>query len=136
MTDATAPTRVLIPVEGGELPAYLVELQGRVGHPLADSGELTYAALTGDLHSHTDWSDGGSPLEEMALTAIELGQSWLAITDHSPRLKVANGLSAARLTQQIAREHRGSLAWRSRPGHTVFTLLLPLTEPNHDGAQP
>lgn len=87
----------------GQLPAYLVELQGRVGHPLADSGELTYAALTGDLHSHTDWSDGGSPLEEMALTAIELGQSWLAITDHSPRLKVANGLSAARLTQQIAR---------------------------------
>ena len=65
--------------------------------------DRTYAALTGDLHSHTDWSDGGSPLEEMALTAIELGQSWLAITDHSPRLKVANGLSAARLTQQIAR---------------------------------
>ncbi|HOV96483.1 MAG TPA: ATP-binding protein [Thermomonas sp.] len=45
------------------------------------------------------------------------------------------GLGLA-LTQQIAREHRGSLAWRSRPGHTVFTLLLPLTEPNHDGAQP
>jgi putative hydrolase len=87
----------------GELPTYLRDLQDRVAHPLAESGEATYAALRGDLHSHTDWSDGGSPLEEMALTAIELGQSWLAITDHSPRLRVANGLSAARLTAQIAR---------------------------------
>ena len=41
------------------------------------------------------------------------------------------GLGLA-LTQQIAREHRGALTWRSRPGHTVFTLLLPLSEPNHD----
>lgn len=41
------------------------------------------------------------------------------------------GLGLA-LTQQIAREHRGSLTWRSRPGHTVFTLLLPLSEPSHD----
>ena len=39
-----------------------------------------------------------------------------------------SGLGLA-LAQQVAREHRGSLAWRSRPGHTVFTLLLPMVEP-------
>lgn len=43
-----------------------------------------------------------------------------------------SGLGLA-LAQQVAREHRGSLAYRSRPGHTVFTLLLPLAEANGDG---
>ena len=38
------------------------------------------------------------------------------------------------LAQQIAREHGGSLAYRSRPGHTVFTVLLPLPDPD-EGAE-
>ena len=59
------------------------------------------ARLRGDLHSHSDWSDGGSPIEEMAFTAIELGHDYLVLTDHSPRLKVANGLSAPRLRRQL-----------------------------------
>ncbi len=58
-------------------------------------------ALRGDLHSHSDWSDGGSPIEEMAVTAAELGHEYLVLTDHSPRLSVANGLSAARLAEQL-----------------------------------
>ncbi|MFL6174334.1 MAG: PHP domain-containing protein, partial [Marmoricola sp.] len=53
------------------------------------------------LHSHSDWSDGGSPIEEMAFTAIELGHEYLVLTDHSPRLKVAKGLSVARLNKQL-----------------------------------
>lgn len=107
---------VIAEAVAGRLPAYLAELQDRTGVPLASGGEATYAALTGDLHSHTDWSDGGSPIEEMALTAIELGQQWLAITDHSPRLKIANGLSAARLRTQIARVRAidGALGGRFR----------------------
>ena len=69
--------------------------------------------LRGDLHSHSDWSDGGSPIEEMAFTAIELGHDYLVLTDHSPRLTVANGLSVARLTRQLGvveavNEHLGS----------------------------
>ena len=60
-----------------------------------------YAVLAGDLHSHSDWSDGGSSIQEMVLAAVELGQEWMALTDHSPRLKVARGLSAERLRQQI-----------------------------------
>jgi putative hydrolase len=55
-----------------------------------------------DLHCHSDWSDGGSPLEEMMLTAQALGHEYCAITDHSPRLRVARGLTAARLREQMA----------------------------------
>ena len=85
----------------GELPAYLLSLQEKASRPLAEGGAATYAALSGDLHSHSDWSDGGSPIDEMVLSAVELGQDWLALTDHSPRLKVARGLTAARLRHQL-----------------------------------
>jgi putative hydrolase len=85
----------------GELPAYLESLQEKGYEPLARGGEELYASLTGDLHMHSDWSDGGSPIEEMVLTAAELGQEWSALTDHSPRLTVANGLSGERLKRQL-----------------------------------
>jgi putative hydrolase len=84
----------------GEVPGYLTELEQTAGS-LATGGEDYRAALRGDLHCHSDWSDGGSPIEEMAMTAIELGHEYLVLTDHSPRLTVANGLSVARLTKQL-----------------------------------
>ena len=84
----------------GRQPGYLAELEQTAG-PLVDGGRTVRAAVRGDLHSHSDWSDGGSPIEEMALTAAELGHDYLVLTDHSPRLTVANGLSAARLTEQL-----------------------------------
>jgi putative hydrolase len=84
----------------GATPAYLAGLEEDTG-PLAAGGEPMRAALRGDLHSHSTWSDGGSPVEEMAVTAMELGHDYLALTDHSPRLKVANGLTAARLREQL-----------------------------------
>jgi putative hydrolase len=84
----------------GEVPAYLTELERTAG-PLVEGGESHRAALCGDLHSHSDWSDGGSPIEEMAMTAVELGHEYLVLTDHSPRLRVANGLSVERLTEQL-----------------------------------
>ena len=84
----------------GRVPAYLTELESSSG-PLAERGTGHRRALRGDLHSHSDWSDGGSPIEEMAMTAIELGHEYLVLTDHSPRLRVANGLSSARLTRQL-----------------------------------
>ncbi len=86
----------------GELPAYLKSLQDRAGGPLVDGGATLYAALRGDCHLHSDWSDGGSPIDEMVLTGVETGHEWLVLTDHSPRLKVANGLSSERLTRQLA----------------------------------
>jgi len=84
----------------GGVPDYLAELEKTAG-PLAEGGERYRAALRGDLHTHSDWSDGGSPIEEMAMTAREVGHSYTVLTDHSPRLRVANGLSVARLTQQL-----------------------------------
>ncbi len=85
----------------GTLPERLATLEAQHDGPLAPGGREIRAALRGDLHSHSNWSDGGSPIEEMAFSAIELGHDYLVLTDHSPRLRVANGLSAERLTKQL-----------------------------------
>ena len=85
----------------GRTPDRLAKLERETGGPLVQGGEELRSRLRGDLHSHSDWSDGGSPIEEMAFTAIELGHDYLVLTDHSPRLTVANGLSVARLTRQL-----------------------------------
>jgi putative hydrolase len=96
--------------EGG-VPVYLTELRDRADKPLVAGGETLRATLRGDLHSHSDWSDGTTSIELMATTARWLGHDYLALTDHSPRLRVANGLSAERLTQQltVVAELNGSL---------------------------
>ena len=92
---------VVVEALQGRVPAYLVELRAQGEGPLVPGGEQVRAALRGDLHAHTDWSDGGSPLELMARTAARLGHEYLAITDHSPRLTIANGLTADRLEAQL-----------------------------------
>ncbi len=91
---------VITDAVNGVLPERLARLERESG-PLATGGEEVLARIRGDLHSHSDWSDGGSPIEEMAFTAIELGREYLVLTDHSPRLRVANGLSPERLTRQL-----------------------------------
>ncbi|GAA5156442.1 PHP domain-containing protein [Nocardioides marinquilinus] len=93
--------KVIASAVRGELPERLAALEAEHAGPLTDGGAEVRAALRGDLHSHSDWSDGGSPIEEMAMTAIELGHDYLVLTDHSPRLKVARGLSAERLARQL-----------------------------------
>ncbi|MGW5240996.1 PHP domain-containing protein [Monashia sp. NPDC004114] len=87
----------------GVMPSYLTSAEEKHGAPLTTGGAELYAALRGDLHAHSNWSDGGSPIEEMVLTAVELGQEWMALTDHSPRLTVANGLTRERLADQLRR---------------------------------
>jgi putative hydrolase len=82
----------------GEEPEYLARLL-QEAVPSQQSG--LRAALRGDCHTHSDWSDGGSPPQEMADAARDLGHEWIALTDHSPRLTVANGLSPERLEQQL-----------------------------------
>ncbi|MBM9477607.1 PHP domain-containing protein [Nakamurella flavida] len=84
----------------GDTPAYLVGLQDEMGE-LTEAGHEIRGALRGDLHTHSDWSDGGSPIQEMAVTGLELGHEYQAMTDHSPRLTVANGLTPARLRKQL-----------------------------------
>jgi putative hydrolase len=87
----------------GQVPEYLAKLEESFAElvPLADDVAEFRAALRGDLHTHSDWSDGGSPIREMAEAAIALGHEYMALTDHSPRLTVANGLSPERLERQL-----------------------------------
>lgn len=79
---------------------YLDKLSGEAGR-LVEGGESVRTALRGDMHLHSNWSDGGSPIIEMARTAARLGHSWIVLTDHSARLKVANGLTRERRLQQF-----------------------------------
>ena len=58
-------------------------------------------ALRGDCHAHSNWSDGASEIEEMALAARDLGHEYMVLTDHSPSLTIAHGLSIERLEQQL-----------------------------------
>lgn len=86
---------------GGTVPDYLKDLRLRGAEPLVDGGHKLHSELRGDLHSHSNWSDGGSPIEAMAAAARVLGREYLALTDHSPNLKIANGLSPERLMEQL-----------------------------------
>jgi putative hydrolase len=85
----------------GEEPVYLRRLLATEDEPVDAATAALRAALRGDCHTHSDWSDGGSPIREMALAARDLGHEYMVLTDHSPRLKVARGLSAERLEQQL-----------------------------------
>jgi putative hydrolase len=83
---------------GGRTPDYLADLRATA---VPSTSDPVRAALRGDCHTHSDWSDGGSPPKEMAEAARDLGHEWIALTDHSPRLTVANGLSGERLVEQL-----------------------------------
>jgi putative hydrolase len=89
---------VIAQAAAGTEPAYLTRLLDEA--PPAEQTSLR-SALRGDCHTHSDWSDGGSPPQEMAAAARDLGHEWIALTDHSPRLTVASGLSAERLIEQL-----------------------------------
>ncbi|HET7636227.1 MAG TPA: PHP domain-containing protein [Candidatus Limnocylindria bacterium] len=93
--------RTIIESLGGEEPVYLRRLEATGGRPVVEGGAELCAALRGDCHVHSDWSDGGSPIREMAEAAIELGEEYFVLSDHSPRLTVANGLSTERLLTQL-----------------------------------
>lgn len=90
--------RVAAEASAGQVPAYLATLR-EAARPLAEPSELL-DALRGDLHVHSEWSDGCCAVEEMMLAARARGSAWCAITDHSPHLRVANGLDADRLAAQ------------------------------------
>lgn len=98
--DVTA--RVIEEALGGAVPAYLARLEAEQSETWGPgSGGVLRGLLRGDCHVHSNWSDGGSPIWEVAEAARELGHEYMVLTDHSPRLRVANGLSADRLRLQL-----------------------------------
>ncbi|MDO5737005.1 MAG: PHP domain-containing protein [Propionibacteriaceae bacterium] len=93
-------------VAAGQVPPKLATARQAGAVSLDPSGDGLGAFLRGDLHTHTNASDGGSPMWEMAEVAERMGRQYLAITDHSPRLRIANGLSRERLAAQWAEMER------------------------------
>ncbi len=114
----------------GEEPVYLRRVAATEGTDLPAAARLIRDALRGDCHSHSDWSDGGSPIEEMALAAVELGHEYLVLTDHSPRLTVARGLPPARLRRQL--DHVARLNDALPDGFRILTGIE--VDINEDGS--
>ncbi len=90
----------------GGVPSYLQALEDEAaahpeGPPASPAATALRAALRGDCHMHSDWSDGGSPIDAMGRAAAGLGHEWAVLTDHSPRLTIARGLSPDRLREQL-----------------------------------
>jgi DNA polymerase (family X) len=90
------------------IPPELREDRGEIdaarAHALPKLVELTQAR--GDLHTHTNWTDGRDPLADMARRARSKGYAYVAVTDHSPGLGMTNGLSPARIEARLAEAAR------------------------------
>jgi putative hydrolase len=96
----SSTARVIDQALAGEVPEYLARLEAEAA-PDAGFGGAIRTALRGDLHLHSDWSDGGASVVAMARRGAELGHEYLAVTDHSPSLAVAHGLEPERLEAQL-----------------------------------
>jgi putative hydrolase len=87
-------------IETGQ-STYLDRLRAEMGQPARnDESSIDLSRYQGDVHSHTNWSDGKATMLEMARGAQAMGYRYLGVTDHSPRIKVVNGLGADRLLAQ------------------------------------
>ena len=97
--DSTA--RVIREALEGQVPSYLAKLETETVIEMSVEAAAYRAALRGDCHLHSTWSDGGATIEEMAATAIALGHEYMVLTDHSARLTIAHGLDRQRLLSQL-----------------------------------
>ncbi len=91
---------VITEAAAGITPQRITGLEESTQIPLGPGADIR-AAIKGDLHSHSTWSDGGASVETMARAAMALGHEYLVVTDHSPRLTVAHGLNRDRLLAQL-----------------------------------
>lgn len=109
----------------GRAPAYLERLVAEHEVPEAGHGAALLAAIRGDCHTHTDWSDGGAPLLTMARTARDLGHEWIACTDHTKAAYYAGGLDLERLVAQVqlVAEVNEELAADAAGGAPAFRVL-------------
>ena len=91
---------VAVQAAAGNVPRRIVELEESTAIPLEEGTELR-AAVRGDCHTHSTWSDGGAEVHEMVAAARALGHQYMVITDHSARLTVAHGLDRDRLLDEL-----------------------------------
>ena len=98
--DSTA--RLITEALAGDYPSYLEKIEAETPVPITDAGAQYRAALRGDCHTHSRWSDGGYEIEQMAATAIDLGHEYMVLTDHSGRLTIAHGLDEQRLARAVS----------------------------------
>ncbi len=93
--------KVITELEETGTSRYLARLREQMNQPAADGeSSIDFGHYQGDVHSHSDWSDGKATMLEMARGAETFGYRYLGVTDHSPRIKVVNGLGAERLLAQ------------------------------------
>ena len=100
--DGIGPSTAQVVTEAvrGVEDGYLAKLKRRSRLPIGEGAEVR-AALRGDCHLHSTWSDGGASVRAMAQTAIDLGHEYMVLTDHSARLTIAHGLNEERLRAQL-----------------------------------
>jgi len=91
---------VIAAAVAGTANTYLDDLERRSRIPIGEGAELR-SVIKGDCHVHSTWSDGGATIEDMAGAAGALGHEYVVMTDHSPRLTIAHGLSEERLAEQL-----------------------------------
>jgi putative hydrolase len=130
-----ATEAVILEALAGKVPAYLAKLEAEPP-PFAVAGDALRGALRGDCHTHSVWSDGGSPIVEMAHAARGLGHEYIVVTDHSPHLTIANGLSTERLMRQLEELEgvNGQLAAEADGGAPPFRVLSGIeVDINEDG---
>jgi putative hydrolase len=130
-----ATEAVILEALAGKVPGYLAKLEAEP-QPFAAAGDALRRALRGDCHTHSLWSDGSSPIIEMAHAARSLGHEYIVMTDHSPNLTVANGLSTERLTRQLGEIEgvNGQLVAEAEAGASPFRVLSGIeVDINEDG---
>ncbi|MEU2001858.1 PHP domain-containing protein [Rhodococcus sp. NPDC019627] len=101
LPDVGAEAAAIIRECAESVPPYLTYLRSSA-EPIGLGGMELLDALRGDLHTHSDWSDGRCPIKEMMRRAATLGHEYCALTDHSARLTAANGLTSERLLAQLS----------------------------------
>ena len=130
-----ATEAVILEAVASKVPEYLAKLEAEP-QPFAVAGDALRRALRGDCHTHSLWSDGGSPIIEMAHAARSFGHEYIVMTDHSPNLTVANGLSTERLMRQLEEIEgvNGQLAAEAGAGAPPFRVLSGIeVDINEDG---
>ncbi|MGI9119635.1 MAG: PHP domain-containing protein [Acidimicrobiales bacterium] len=112
-------------VVAGQTPTYLAELE-QTTVITSGVGAALLAQLRGDCHTHSTWSDGGADVATMARAARALGHEYLVLTDHSPRLRIANGLTPERLRRQLneVAAVNEDLAGQAAAGHAPAFRIL------------